>query len=97
MKQLKHYVFAGILCCSFIFGLSSYALACKAMGANKHVGVIQTIDQDSNSFSIIDAETGKKMTFEASSEIIENIKVNLRVIVTYQANGEILIAEAVES
>jgi len=97
MKQLKRYVFAGILCCGFIFGLSAYALACKAMGANKHVGVIQTINQDSKSFSIIDAETGKKITFDASSEIIEKIKVELRVIVTFRTNGEVLIAEAVES
>ena len=97
MKQLKHYVFAGILCCGFIFGLSSYALACKAMGTNKHVGVIQSINQDAKTFSIIDAETGKRMDFDASSEIIEKIKVELRVIVTFRMKGEVLIAEAVES
>ena len=97
MKHLKHCVFAGILCCSFIFGLSAYALACKAMGANKHVGVIQSINKEKKTFSIIDAETRKRIDFDASSEIIEKINVELRVIVTFRANGEVLIAEAVES
>ena len=78
-------------------GGSPAALACKALGPNKHVGVVQAINTQLKTFSIKDAESGMEMTFEASPQLLERVKVNTQVIVTYGAEGERLKAQAIQS
>ena len=53
----------------FLLG-SSVAYACDSMGPNVHAGTISSIDNEAQTFTIIDAETSKPITFKASKEIM---------------------------
>ncbi len=97
MKTLKTFVFASVLFGLIGGGPTSFALACKAMGPDKHVGMVQMVDLKSHTFSIIDAETGNEITFDTSKEILDQIKIDTRVLVTYQTEGDTLKAKTVES
>jgi len=67
-----------------IAGSSASVWACKSAGANKHVGNVTTIDSGLKTFTIRDAETDDRMTFEASDSMLRNLRVNDRVMVEFQ-------------
>ena len=88
MKLRRSLLTTGIALSLLWLGNSPAALACKTAGPNKHVGVVQSIDTRLKTFSITDAESGMEMTFEASHQLLERIKVNTQIIVTYRTEGE---------
>ena len=53
---------------------STTAWACKAAGPDTHVGMLQSVDAQAKSFTIIDAETRGPITFSADEAILSNLK-----------------------
>ena len=97
MNKIKSLVLAGVFLGLFWSVPSTDVWACKAMGPDKHVGVVQKVDFEAKTFSIIDAESRMEITFGASKEILDQVEVNKRVVVTYGLKGETLVAKAVQS
>ncbi len=91
----------GLLVFALVFGISAMdhlpALACKAAGPDKHVGVVTGIDKEKKTFTILDAETQKELTFEADSHIIGKISLKTRIMITYKEDEGELIAIEVHS
>jgi len=81
----------------FLLG-SSVAFACDSMGPNVHAGTISAIDNNAQTFTIIDAETSKPITFKASKEIMLQLAAHNSdpVIVGYAEDGGKLIAANVK-
>jgi hypothetical protein len=69
--------------------------ACDAMGPNRHVGVVTKIEPNAGTFTIIDAQTERNMTFTASKKILDVLALNREFIVTFRMEGQHMRAEAV--
>lgn len=65
-----------------------FGWACDATGPNRHVGVVTKIDQKTATFTIIDAQMQKPITFMATKEILSALKLNNNFIVTFEKNGQ---------
>ncbi len=66
---------------------SSTPWACGGEESGKHIGNVLKVQQ--SSFTIRDAETNRPITFNASTEILNNIKSsNGRVVVNYEENED---------
>jgi hypothetical protein len=48
---------------------STTAWACSAVGPNKHVGMLLNIDKPGQSFTVLDAETNRPITFLADEAL----------------------------
>ena len=86
-----------LLLAGLIMGPADVSLACKAAGPNKHVGNITAINDTGGEFTILDAETGKPMTFQATPKILKDLQVEARVMVSYKEEEDKLIAVEVHS
>jgi hypothetical protein len=69
--------------------------ACDAMGPNRHVGVVIKIEPNAGTFTIIDAQTEKPITFMAQRHILDKLALNREFIVTFRMKGSHMRAEAV--
>ena len=70
---------------------STAVWACKAAGPDTHVGVLQSVDAQAKSFTIIDAETRGPITFSADEAILNNLKdVKGMIAVLHQKTGGVL-------
>lgn len=69
--------------------------ACDAMGPNRHVGIVTKIEPNAGTFTIIDAQTERNMTFTASKKILDMLTLNREFIVTFRMEGRHMRAEAV--
>jgi len=65
------------------------------MGPNRHVGVVTKIEPNAGTFTIIDAQTERNMTFTASKKILDVLALNREFIVTFRMEGRHMRAEAV--
>ncbi len=69
--------------------------ACDAMGPNRHVGVVTKIEPNAGTFTIIDAQTERNMTFTACKKILDVLALNREFIVTFRMEGSTMKAELV--
>lgn len=70
---------------------STTAWACKAAGPDTHVGMLQSVDAQAKSFTIIDAETRGPITFSADEAILNKLQgVNGRIGVLHEKVGGVL-------
>lgn len=53
---------------------STGAWACKAAGPDTHIGMLQSVDAQAKSFTIIDAETRGPITFSADEAILNSLQ-----------------------
>jgi hypothetical protein len=53
---------------------SAGAWACKAAGPDTHVGMLQSVNVKTKSFTIIDAETRGPIEFQADEAILKQLK-----------------------
>lgn len=90
-------LFGALILAGFALGMASESLACKAVGPNKHVGSITTINTEAGTFTIKDAETGSLISFEATHKILNDLSVKDRVLVSYKEDEGKLIAVDVNS
>ncbi len=69
--------------------------ACDALGPNRHVGVVTKIDPSTHSFTIIDAQRRKPMTFIAPKKILDVLQLEQEFVVTFRMDGRQMQAVAV--
>jgi len=70
------------------------ATACQMAGPNAHIGVVTALDQ--KSLTLKDAESGMDLRFLATPEVLKGLAVKDRVTVTFEPQGDKLIAKAVK-
>lgn len=88
---------AAVILAVFVLGSVTTTWACKSAGPNKHVGNVTAIDAKAKTFTIRDAETDHLMTFEATDKILNEIKINDRVMVGYKEEAGKMIAVDIHS
>lgn len=76
-----------ILAISFMV-ISFNGFACSMAGDNKHIGNIVGVDSTQQTFTILDAETRKKISFIATSAQIESLTGKQAVEVTFDINDK---------
>jgi len=54
--------------------LPVFTWACDGAGPSTHIGMVQSVDASSKTFTIIDAQTRMPIKFVASNEIIDGLK-----------------------
>lgn len=93
MKMLK---FLLIHLVGFVFALSVTlpSWACDAVGPSRHVGVVTKIDPKAGTFTILDAQMRKPMTFIAEKTILDALKLNSNFMITFREEGQGMMAEA---
>jgi hypothetical protein len=69
--------------------------ACDAMGPNRHVGVVTKIEPNAGTFTIIDAQTERSLTFKAAQPILDQLSHNGEFVVTFRMEGSTMKAESV--
>ncbi len=97
----KRSLVAAVILAVFVLGSVTMSIqnawACKSAGPNKHVGNVTSIDAKAKTFTIRDAETDHPMSFEATDKILNEVKVNDRVMVGYKEEKGKMIAIDVQS
>lgn len=93
MNKIQRFILSMIVIA--IVSVSLPALACDAMGPNRHVVVVSKIDPKAGTFTIIDAQMQKPLTFTAQEQILEVLKLNQSIIITFRMDGQRMKAEAV--
>lgn len=92
-------MFKKLICLTgLLFALhSTTVLACSAMGANKHVGQVMTVDPKGGTFTIMDAQLQKPLTFSASKKVMDQIRqASGQIIVIFKQQKNKLIATGIE-
>jgi len=87
-----------ILTIVVVAGLSIFAtvpaFACSAAGPNKHVGQVTAVNTRAGTFTIMDAETRKPITFAASAGILNDAaKAKGSVMVSYEQSDGKMVAK----
>ena len=96
MKRM-HWIAIVLLMFGLLSSMTTSAMACKAAGKDKHVGVVMNIDQKTGTFTIKDAETEHLMTFQATAEQLRELKMKDQVMVSYKEKDGKLVALDVHS
>ena len=78
-----------------VLSTAPVALACESAGPNAHLGTVTAIDVQKNTLSLTDAESGMKLTFVASPDLLKTVQVNDQVKVTFTEDGKTLRATAI--
>jgi len=71
---MKKYFFTFTAIAVLTLATALPALACSMAGPDKHVGQVTAVDTKAGTFTVMDAETRKPITFFASSSIIRDAK-----------------------
>jgi hypothetical protein len=79
-----------------LFFAAGPALACDAAGPSTHVGVVTAVDAAKKTFTLKDAQTGKPLTFAATPEQLQGLRVKDEVSVVYEADGAKLRAATIK-
>ncbi len=91
---MKKHLFVFMAVAGLTLSVASPVLACSAAGPDKHVGQVTAVDAKAGTFTVMDAETRKPITFSASSEIIKDAaKSNGSVMVSYEKSDGKLVAK----
>ena len=94
MTRSKLLIAAGILSLSTY---SAVGLACSSMGSSTHAGKIMSIDENTNTFTIMDYQTMSPITFSADEKIMQQIMgAEGAAIVDYTGQGSDLTATGVQ-
>lgn len=73
-KYLAKKIVVNTLAAATLFLTPLAIWACDAAGPSTHVGTVQSVDAGSKTFTILDAQTRKPITFVANNEIIDGLK-----------------------
>jgi hypothetical protein len=70
--------------------------ACDAAGRNTHIGSLIKVDLRQNTFTILDAQSRKKIIFSANKKILHGLKDEKgSILVNYEKHGDDLSAVGV--
>ena len=95
-KRIKLYL-AVVLAVIFLgisVGVSS-TLACSSLAPGTHLGRVLMVDPVMGTFTLIDAETREAIRFVASAELLEMIKMDDTIIMTYEKENGRLVAKGI--
>ncbi len=92
MKKTKLCI-GSILVLVFTLSVGLPSWGCDAMGPNRHVGLVTKIDPQAGTFTIIDAQMEKPLTFTAEKKILDAVKLNSSFIITFRMDGKQMKAE----
>lgn len=70
--------------------------ACSALGPNTHLGMVSAIDVKKQTFTLIDAETQRPITFTATPTQLNAIQSSQRITVTFEKSANALRATAID-
>ena len=90
-KRLLVGVIVSVLC------LAPAAFACEFAGPDTHVGEIKAIDLTQPSFTILDGQMKKSLTFLAVPEQLKGLSLGQLVVVKYSKVGGQLRAEEIQA
>jgi len=77
--------------------VSAPSWGCSAVGPNKHVGLLLEIDNAAGSFTVLDAQTNRPISFIADERILNELgNVKGQILVDFEAEGSKLRATGVE-
>jgi len=96
MKRV-YWIVIVFLMFGLLSSMATSAMACKAAGKDKHVGVVLNIDQKTGTFTIKDAETEHLMIFQATAEQLKELKMKDQVMVSYKEKDGKLVAIDIHS
>ena len=82
--------------CGALLLAPALALACGPDSAKTHIGKLTGVDTSAGTFSIVDAETGQPLTFQAAQELLQGLAGHDgNVSVRYENMGGMLTATEV--
>jgi hypothetical protein len=90
-KRLLVGIIMSVIC------LAPAAFACEFAGPDTHVGQIKAIDLGQPSFTILDGQMKKPLTFLAAAEQLKGLTLGQLVVVKYSKVGEQLRAEEIQA
>ncbi len=81
-----------------IYSFVAYQSAFACGGDNKHIGRVSAVNEDSKTFTIMDMEQRKPITFSADAKLLEKANSASSVItVTFEEKDGQIIAIDIES
>lgn len=72
------------------------ALACGPDENMMHVGVVVSVSGSEGTLVLVDAQTGKHLTFKVTPDQIKQVAANARVVIHYSEDGDQLVAEEIK-
>jgi len=81
----------------FVTLIALPAFACELAGPDTHVGEIKAIDLGQPSFTILDGQVKKPVTFLAAPEQLKGLSLGQLVVVKYSKVGGQLRAEEIQA
>jgi len=91
MKQIL-----GLLALSILGFAPTLSLACGNLGPNTHAGIVEHIDAKAGTLTLVDAETGKEITFLVPADLLASLKPNSRVMINFKVDGRTLVAQKIQ-
>ncbi len=77
----------GLAFASFLAAAGA-ASACEMLGKNKHAGSLVAVDKEAMTYTILDAETKKEISFRASQQLLSMLSAGRSVKVHYKETGD---------
>jgi hypothetical protein len=94
--KTSDFMMAVVLTLIFAIYMVGPSSACDAMGPDRHLGVVQKINPERGTFTIIDAQMRKPLTFIADQETLNTLALDQPFVITYRMDGSKMKAESVE-
>jgi len=83
-----------VMLASLVLFAATPTFACSVAGPNKHVGQVTAVNTRAGTFTILDAETKKPITFAASAGILKDAaKAKGSVMVSYEQSDGKMVAK----
>jgi hypothetical protein len=89
---MKKQILTIVMAAGLLISATTPAFACSVAGPNKHVGQVTAVNAKAGTFTIMDAETRKPITFAAAAGILKDAaKAKGSVMVSYkQSDGKMV-------
>jgi hypothetical protein len=86
--MIRRYL-VGVVAAIAILAGPGAAWACSAAGDSTHIGMLTAVDVQAKSFTIIDAETSRPITFLSDDALLRDLKGAKGLIqVLYEEDGD---------
>lgn len=91
---MKKQILTMIMLGGLLISTTTPIFACSVAGPNKHVGQVTAVNTKDGTFTIMDAEIRKPITFSASTKILKNAaKSTGSVMVSYEKTDSKMVAK----
>jgi len=72
---------------------ATMAVACGDPANMTHVGMVTAIDGKAKTMEIVDAQTGRNLTFQLNDAQVGTVSTRERVVIQYSEHDGVLVAE----